>query len=151
MGFQSDEPASKKWKPMRRVGPAFANCPRTTETNIEEWENDRYQATVRFFDGGPWGVERHIVIGISRSDHTTIRDWRDLQYAKNDICGSEWEGMEVFPAESMKKDPSNRYYLFCFPPGTLSQVGVNLPGGRHICHPKDSIAPQRAFYAGAAK
>lgn len=147
-GYQSKEPANKKWKPMKRG--SVLRAPGSDTAIMERWSNDRYEANVRSYDSCAFGCQ-YRVIGIGRADQETARDWRDLQYAKNDICGPEWEAFEIFPAESMKKDPSNYYYLYVFPPGTLSGLGFGLPGGRMVVGPKDAIAPQRAFYAGTPK
>lgn len=146
--MKSNEKPSKRWKPMRKE-PVEPDTPRLGyETKIEQWANDRYYATVRRFDKGPFGVTAFVVVGISRLDECAIRDWRDLQFAKNDICGEEWEAVELFPAESRKLDPSNRYYLQCFPPGVLQEQGVGIDNERHVIGPQESIAPQRAFHAG---
>ncbi len=147
--LQSSEPSSKRWKPMRCEG-VDRGMPAPLGERIETWSNDRYYATVRRYSRKPFplGSNAFVVIGISRCDETCVRDWRDLQYAKNDIVGAEWEAVELFPAESRKVDPSNRFYLSCFPPGTFMRVGLDMMGERRVIGPQDAKAPQRAFYAG---
>ena len=38
-----------------------------------------------------------------------------MQKIKNAICGKEWEGIEIYPAESRLVDTANQYHMFCFP------------------------------------
>ena len=78
-------------------------------------------------------------------DQSAHHDWRDFQRIKNDIVGPEYEAVELYPAESRLLDPSNRFYLWCFPKGALC---FGLPGGRCVCGPNKAMAPQRGFHAG---
>lgn len=50
-------------------------------------------------------------------------DWREMQRVKNEILGPEWEGMELYPAESRVVDTANQYHLWCLP--------FTLPFGWH--------------------
>lgn len=140
---------SRRWTPMRRI-PAGDDVQKLSRTGepIELWENDRYYATVRRWKRRS-AHRPTIIIGVSRIDETAVHDWRDLQYAKNDIAGPEWLGIEVYPPESQKLDPSNRYYLQCFPAGLFSQpmrpADLIFGGGRSVLSPADAIAPQRGF------
>lgn len=108
------------------------------EPGLEFWFNARYNVSRRWeqIDG-----ETVIVIGITRSNESAERDWRDFQQIKNQLAGPEWEGVELYPAESRKKDPSNRFYLFCW----QHRLPFGLPGGRIVLDPSDAIAPQRKF------
>jgi hypothetical protein len=122
----------------------------------EFWENDAYTAVVvrdrhelsipSIVADVP-GMRMTVVrIGISNNDQTARHDWRDLQRIKNDIVGPEWEAVELYPAESRLVDPSNYFLLWAIPPGML-RLGIYV--GRNVCGPKDAIAPQRGFWAGA--
>lgn len=79
----------------------------------ETWINDLYQVQVRRYeeDGYAW-------INIRRIDGAPcIRDWRHFQQIKNEICGEECEGVELYPAESRLVDTSNKYHIFvCLDP-----------------------------------
>jgi hypothetical protein len=109
-----------------------------------EWENDRYYGTVRHYPSGFFvGNCEWAVIGISAIDETAAHDWRDFQRIKNDLVGREWEGAELYPAESRLKDPSNRFYLWCAPRGCF-QFGWDE--GRVVLRATESIAPQRPFH-----
>lgn len=101
------------------------------------------------YDIGPYQVCLHpgwdgpnsIMIQVCRSDGGSVFDWRHLQQIKNQVCGEEWEAVELFPAESRLRDPSNARYLWCrkepFP------FGMN--GGRLVLDEHEAIAPQRGF------
>lgn len=53
-----------------------------------------------------------------------IRDWRKFQAAKNELCGPEYEAIELYPAESRVVDTANQYHLFVF-----MEKGIRLPCG----------------------
>jgi hypothetical protein len=62
-----------------------------------------------------------------------------MQEIKNLVCGPEWEAVEIFPAESRLKDPSNARYLWA----SKAVLPFGLPGGRIVIDGELSIAPQR--------
>ncbi len=86
------------------------------------WANDIYEAEVRTrigigpYDDPPETYSRINAktswLSIKRYDRQPIKDWRDLQAIKNDICGPEAEGLEIYPAESRKVDMANQYHMF---------------------------------------
>lgn len=76
---------------------------------------------------------------ISRFDGGSVVDWRDMQQIKNIVLGDEWEGVEIFPAESRLKDPSNARFLWC----CNRALPFGLPGGRAVCDAHEAVAPQR--------
>lgn len=53
-------------------------------------------------------------LSIKRHDKEPIADWRAMQKIKNAICGKEWEGIEIYPAETRLVDTCNQYHMFCF-------------------------------------
>jgi hypothetical protein len=132
------EPPSLPWQTLRYVETL------TDQTGkYEVWENDRYYLSVRRYAKGFFLKNSpYIVIGISNDDESAHHDFRDFQAIKNDIAGRDWEGIELYPAESRLKDPSNRFYLYCVPKGLLK---FGLPGGRVVCTSAEAIAPQRPF------
>jgi hypothetical protein len=101
----------------------------------KSWECDEYYGFLR-------REGRMVVLSISSADETARHDWREFQQLKNYLVGPEWEAAELYPAESQLKDPSNRFYLWCFRKGTFT---FGLPPGREISSSRQSIAPQRAF------
>lgn len=76
------------------------------------FQNSRYLVFVVEQGKGDQRV-RHL--SIKRHDRREIHDWRDLQAIKNALCGEEWEGIEIYPAESRKVDLANQFHLWCFP------------------------------------
>jgi hypothetical protein len=53
-------------------------------------------------------------LSIKRHDKEAFHDWRVFQRIKNAILGEEWEGVEIYPAESRLVDTCNQYHLFCW-------------------------------------
>ena len=51
-----------------------------------------------------------------RGDKSCVRAWRHLQEIKNDICGPEAEGVEIYPSESRKVDTANQFHLWVLLP-----------------------------------
>jgi len=103
-------------------------------------------------DGEYYGIVRKLgrmqVLSITAGDETSRHDFRDFQQLKNMLIGPEWEAVEIYPAESELKDPSNRFYLWCFRKGTIRDrlgAGEGMLPGREVVGPENSIAPQRAF------
>lgn len=153
--MQSNEPVTRVWEHCRITDkgvslPApygvYAEAGGTVTCDL--WENADYYGTVaRFsagdgFKGGPWAL-----IGISRCDETCARDWRDLQRIKDDLCGPEWEAVEVFPSESRLVDPSNRFYLWAYPFGTLP-MGLR-PAKVVLSRSENAPVGQRGWEEGA--
>lgn len=113
-----------------------------TGDGYDEWSNGRYYGTLRtFLSGFPVGAGPYRVIGITAIDETAHHDWRDFQQIKNDLCGPEWEAVELYPAESRLVDPSNRFYLWCVPKGVFTFGFFH----RTVCDETNCIAPQRPF------
>lgn len=101
-----------------------------------EYDIGPYQVCVRWGWNGPSSA----MLQICRSDGGSVFDWRDLQQIKNQVCGDNWEAIELFPAESRLKDPSNARYLWArhtpFPFGFMGRVVLDVD---------EAIAPQRGF------
>ena len=53
-------------------------------------------------------------LSVKRIDRKPFHDWRAMQRIKNSVLGPEWEGVEMYPAESRLVDTSNQYHLFCW-------------------------------------
>jgi len=87
------------------------------------WINSRYQVleeTVR--TRGEPSIEI-TYLSIKRRDRKVIRDWRELQRIKNELCGPEREACELFPAESRLVDTSNQFHLWVLPEGESFPFG----------------------------
>lgn len=103
-----------------------------------------YQCCVRFDWHGATSAMKNAgcaLIQVCRADGGSVIDWRDLQQIKNLICGPEWEAVELYPAESRLKDPSNARYMWAF----KGQAPFGLPSGRMVLDAEQAFAPQRPF------
>ena len=90
----------------------------------EVWFNDRYTVIVYQRPGGM------TELSIRRNDREYPRDWRHFQKIKNDICGSEREGVELYPAESRLVDAANQFHIWVLPLGMTFPFGYNA--GRQV-------------------
>lgn len=130
--MRSNEPPSRILSPVQFTG----------EDGLgKHWECDEYYGCLRR-DG------RMRVLSITATDETSRHDWREFQQLKNMVVGEEWEAVEIYPAESELKDPSNRFYLYCFRKGTIGDrlgAGKDMHPGRVVNGPDGSFAPQREF------
>lgn len=140
---------SRKWTPLKQTG-TYADDQKLkyrgkSNGQVEGWTNDLYEITVRRYSDG-WAFDETmpwVYIGIAAVDGAARHDWRDMQKIKNQICGPEWEAVEVFPAESRLIDPSNYYLLFCAP-----KIPIGRFTSRQIADPSNSLAPQRGWAPG---
>ena len=79
--------------------------------------NDLYQIMVEEQEDGVTHLN------IRRIDGSMFKDWRHFQQIKNEICGPEREGLEIYPAESRLVDTSNKWHLWVLPEGVRIPVG----------------------------
>lgn len=136
------ETPSSKWQPMVR-DPDRDQWHPTHKRYSEWWENWRYYCNVTRFESGFFVADSaYTILGISSLDETARHDWREFQRIKNDICGADWEGVELYPDEHRLVDPSNRFYLYCVPSGVL-RFGNYF---RRVWTPARAQAPQRPFH-----
>jgi hypothetical protein len=102
------------WRDLERSTPV-RNGVEIDIGNEEQWANDKYIVHKRVMDSGNPEIPDGIHLSIRRMDRAPARDWRDFQRIKNQLCGPEWEGVEIYPAESRLVDGANQYHLWCFP------------------------------------
>jgi len=104
----------------RRVEPRWTpfeiatSDPAASEMCDDVWINSRYIVYRRRI----YSEDKRtflVHLSIKRIDREVIHDWRDLQRIKNELAGPEWEGVELYPAESRLVDTANQYHLWCFP------------------------------------
>jgi len=106
--------------------------------------NNLYQVNVTICDKEA-GLSGPIELSIKRRDKTAVHDWRELQRIKNEICGPEREGFELYPAESRLVDTANQYFLFILPAGQKMQCGFRM---RAVVEESAGGTRQRPFRAG---
>jgi hypothetical protein len=105
-------------------------------SSATRYRNDTYEVLVV---GAPPFV--HLII--NRHDWEPCNDWRDFQQLKNEIVGPEYEGIELFPAESRLVDTSNTYHLWVHcNPAYRFPVGLHH---RQVSSKALGIEKQRAF------
>lgn len=139
---------TRAWQPMQRgpINPAYieghyGGVLPPHIARVEAWENDVYQATVEHHvDGGSY-------VSFKRHDRVAAHDWRHIQAIKNELCGPEREGFELYPAESRLMDTSNQYHLWVLPLGERLPVGQDH---REVATPQD-IHALNAKHGGKAR
>jgi hypothetical protein len=90
------------------------------------------------------GAGHHL--SIRRNDRSACKDWRHFQQIKNELCGPECEGVELYPAESRLIDTANQFHIWVLPAGRRFPVGY--VAGRHVTGPDMASAigaTQREF------
>jgi hypothetical protein len=75
--------------------------------------NELYVVSVFKNESNDFGVDVPVWhLSIRRQDREACHDWRHFQQIKNEICGPEYEGLELYPAESRVLDAANQYHLY---------------------------------------
>jgi len=133
------EPREVAWTP-------FELLERKLATGEAVWANSRYYVIVALRKGPvEWaGVEG------THDAHLSLRrldrrpgpfPWRDLQRLKSELCGSEAEAVEVFPAESRVIDGSNQRHLWVWR-ATMPRLGWY--NGREVASAGEILATIQA-------
>lgn len=104
---------------------------------IEVWTNGEYEVIVGVFDS----ETKHL--SVKRMDRAPIRNWRHLQQIKNEICGLEWEAVELFPAESRLADNANQYHLWAM----ADKFPIGFPEGM-VTDDTQTVAFNEADHSG---
>lgn len=109
----------------------------------EVWMNDLYQVNMRRMPPPTEEWPAMVHLSIKRRDRSPVRDWRHLQRIKNELVGSECEGVELYPAESRLTDTANQYHIW-----VLAEPGQRFPFGfssRLVWSESHGGAVQRPF------
>lgn len=69
-----------------------------------------------------------IHLSLKRYDRQAITNWRHMQQMKNEVCGEEAEGLQLFPAESRLVDNANQYHLWVVPGPDAEDFGWRSMG-----------------------
>jgi hypothetical protein len=78
----------------------------------EVWKNDLYQVHLRRYPMLASGLPPVTHLSMRRIDRGHVFDWRHMQLIKNQLCGDECEGVELFPAESRLVDLANQRHIW---------------------------------------
>jgi len=129
----------KIWKQTRKKFPQFTarmakdNAKRLAKDEI--YVNDLYQVNIARCRPPMEGWPSVIHLSVKRIDKEPIRDWRHMQQIKNELVGPEYEGIELYPAESRLVDTANQFHMwvpdspeFRFPFGWNERVTVDGTG-----------------------
>lgn len=121
-GLQFYEGQSK-WTKFELVASVFhdLNVERCTKRKCDMiFENSRYIVLVlKPYDDVVWLSFR------GQNNRADERDWRDYQRIKNELCGADCEGIEIFPQESRLVDTANQFHLWVFEPS--KSLGIGYP------------------------
>jgi hypothetical protein len=93
--------------------------------NFTIWANDKYVVNREEIPAEDHGFEgsKLIWLSIKNVDGSDRHNWREFQWIKNEICGPEWEAIEIYPSEKRLVDSANQYHLFCIPPPNVIPCG----------------------------
>lgn len=103
----------KGWSPWEAMTLPDPEKYPTLRNVFEVWKNNCYIVQVAL-EKTEWGAVRRLMI--RRNDGEPTRSWADMQRIKNDLCGPEEVGLEVFPRESELVDDANIYHLWVLGP-----------------------------------
>jgi hypothetical protein len=85
------------------------------------FRNNRYQVIRSPFEDDKGN--KYYCLSIKSVNNEALHDWRHFQRIKNELCGPEFEALEIYPAESRLVDTSNQYYLWVLPEGSRIPFG----------------------------
>jgi hypothetical protein len=108
----------RPWREFEQTVPfAPDGSPDATVLSGEQlfWANSHYLVYVRPVRSEDPDVPDGVHLSIRTVENDTRHDWREFQRIKNELCGPEWEAVELYPADSRAIDTSNHYHLFAFP------------------------------------
>jgi hypothetical protein len=110
------------WVPLREIeAPGIQAAHEASGlSSVTVWANDVYEVFAHAYAPG------QVHLSIKRYDRRPIRNWRHFQQIKNEICGDESEGVELYPSESRLADNANQYHLWVMlepqsPPGAKQE------------------------------
>ena len=110
--IQSGKEASRPpWTPFQQAGFVSSTPPDTPAGTL--YANSRYLVVKRVFEME--GRAEMVWLSIRNRDGSSLRDWREYQRIKNELVDPEWEGVEVYPAESRLVDTTDTFHLWVFP------------------------------------
>lgn len=123
VGLLTFETHVPPWEPMRQI-PMREWVRERQESfgidtsHMEVWHNEEYEAFAVTHEES--GVTH---LSVKRYDRAPLSNWRHLQQIKNEVCGPEREGLQLYPRESRVADNANQYHLYVLP------VGMDVPVG----------------------
>lgn len=130
LGNPAARPKDKPWTP-------FERC-QQIPTGEYMWLNSRFTVIVglRGGDHVTWeGMRGDFDAHLSyrRNDRSSDRiTWRDVQRMKAELCGSESEALEMYPAESRVLDGANQRHLLVWRADSPNRPQYGFHTGRQV-------------------
>ncbi len=113
------------------------------------WVSENRQYKVKLAKGWDSNVDHPMAwLSIIPLADAPLHDWRIMQAFKNQLCGEECCGVEIYPAEEDLLDANNIFHLWVWLDGFKPPFGFR---GRSVVDPASKPAdmilatPQRAF------
>lgn len=118
----------KAWTPFEKCNSAVGpdgTLHQLSDEAASVWRNSLYTVSKwdRQFEATGGLVLMVTHLSIKRNDGAAVRDWRHFQRIKNELCGAEREGVEIFPAESRLVDGANQFHVWVLPEGQRVPFG----------------------------
>lgn len=108
----------------REAAHEIARAAMKREEGAEVWASVQYTVLVyRETNVGP-GWPPMDWLSIRRDDRLPVRDWRHMQAIKNQLCGKDREGVELYPNDARLVDTANQFHLW-----VLREPGATFPFG----------------------
>jgi hypothetical protein len=132
----------KKWVPLTEgvPNPAVAQSATDAGLQVQVFGNDIYQVIAVEY------APSQVHLDIKRHDRKAIINWRHMQQIKNEVCGTQSEGVQLFPAESRLLDEANSYHIYVLlnPPYNPAEqplmVGTDVHTGQlQVGQPSGSV------------
>lgn len=122
----------RAWEPFVQVHHLVSDSPdgdrlddhyKSKDTTV--WENNRYFVHREPVPSDQHGLEGNEVVWLSIKprDDSARHDWREFQWIKNELCGEDWEAVELYPAERRLVDGVNQFHLWCMAPPAVFPFG----------------------------
>tara|TARA_B100001013_G_C24485330_1_gene392930 strand:+ start:112 stop:702 length:591 start_codon:yes stop_codon:yes gene_type:complete len=88
-------------------------------------------------------------LSIKTHDRSPCDDWREFQDIKNQLCGEECEGFQIYPRESELMDTANQFHMLVFPKGLRFGFGLREKRSVHNSGVEKAGGKQRALNSSA--
>lgn len=129
-----DFPPTRQWEPL--------TIAESKNKNIVTYVNQYYLVNAYIYKEKEGGISRW-TLAIYNHDRSAMRDWREFQKIKNEICGEETIGFEFYPPESVVLDNANVFIMYVLPKSDDLGFGFMLDGERSIKDQHETEFPQR--------
>lgn len=146
-GIVTEAWKERPWTPFQQTGQMRDGHPvDELEENETYWANNHYlvhRAEYLYADDHPRAGKVGMVhLSMRTRENDARHDWREMQRVKTELCGEDWEAIELYPATERTVDTANQFHLWCYPPGTTMHEAVSTIGFTHGFTDAKEIAAQ---------